>query len=761
MRKRRVVQGLTTLFVLVSLNSFAQNNSQPNKPVVRPQIVPPKVPALEIAPVHDMVSMAAAQGQIHSQVLAGFQDLKARVGSIPQPAADQRPNVLEPWIVVPGPRLADQANAVGNPNITQLAPMASIFANGDQLGSQHGGQSVNDWTIFNAAFFSDPPPGWQDPSDNVALAGLFNVNLSMTSPDPVATLLPTNGGVVGVTATGALAVTSPTVQLVIPCYYLTGWGAFPEDHAHFEVKIELQDTTSRWNQVGWFALDLFAPGASAAGYTSPAGLTAPPTVMNVGAGLSAVPWTIPFALPQVANTLRINLYAALYNVETSATTPDWTFPSPVIYSAGQPDQQLVGKIVSDSTVGHNWDQNQPFQIVLLPTGIGSMPVMPYTIIYIPPGNNSEVNFTTTTSYGDTIQFQYQGQSSTQLANVQGSSFTIGPNTIGFAGIQGNATVGSQTTQTGTLQTTSVNQESLQIASSWTSGWDIKTNNEANPPPAGDKVQRWDEPFWDDLIDVISNPLFAIWAYPALPDQSAFSAAQIIAYGGGGMADYPLRVGDLFFAEANRTNYQTSDGSITLTPSQCNALISLDPFYQGGAWQGVAPGTGRAAPLRSPGGGIGPGTTWSYDFKDTTTGGNTTTSQTLTSGQVAYQSSFTLANFGATAGPVTMNGGSTQQQTTTTTLTTQYQAQNALTVSAGTEIKGQIGDSAQLKAITVSRDLIFGGIMFQDANEPSTGFLLHVISVAGSNVVAPNKGLPPGGHSVVATKPVARFTRIIH
>ena len=83
--------------------------------------------------------------------------------------------------------------------------------------------------------------------------------------------------------------------------------------------------------------------------------------------------------------------------------------------------------------------------------------MPYTIIYIPPGSNSEVNFTTTTSYGDTIQFQYQGQSSTQLANVQGSSFTIGPSTVAFAGIQGNATVGSQTTQTGTLQATSVNQ----------------------------------------------------------------------------------------------------------------------------------------------------------------------------------------------------------------------------------------------------------------------------------------------------------------
>jgi hypothetical protein len=279
---------------------------------------------------------------------------------------------------------------------------------------------------------------------------------------------------------------------------------------------------------------------------------------------------------------------------------------------------------------------------------------------------------------------------------------------------------------------------------------LKTSAESNPPPAGDQVQRWDEPFWDDRIDVISNPIFAIWDYPALQDMPAFSAAQIIAYGEGGINDYLLRVGDLYLAATEGRSYETEDGVITLSPSQCQALISLDPFYQGGAWQGVAPGPQRAAPLRSPGGGIGPGTAWTFDFKNTQTATNTPSTQSQTSSAVAYQSSFSLSNISASGGPLTVGGSATQQQTTTNTVTIQYQTQSAISVSFGTEVKGQIGDSDQLSSIEVYQDLIFGGIMFQDTNEPNTGRLIEIIARF------PN-GVAPGGHLVVVTKPVVPKT----
>ena len=616
--------------------------------------------------------------------------------------------------------------------ITQLAPIASIFANGDQLGNRHGGNNVDDWKIFNAGFFSDPPAFWQNDSGG-PLTGIFNSTLAMTSPTPVATTTPNGAGLAGVTVQGALVVGGNVISLVIPCYYLPGWGAFIFNHAHFEVQVEQLNSSGQWSPMTRAALDMFANGATAAGYTPPAGVA--DTVINVaGSTPYSMPWIVPIALPNVANTLRVDLYAELYNTDVSTTAPDWSFPNGLIYApqVGQQlfDHQNVGTIISDATAGHNWDVSPAFQVIIAPTYFGQMHALPYTIIYTPPGNNSDVQFTTTSTYGTAMGFQVQNQTQTQVANVVGESFKIEEkDTFNLAGvnlgINESGTFGNQITTTSTVQTQTNNTETLTINSS------LKTTFEENiakgnpPPPAGDQVQRWEEPFWGDLIDVIINPVFAIWSYPSLGvGEPAFSAAQVIAYGQGSQSDLLLPVSSLYYAVLDGTNYTVLSTTNTFTPQECAALLNLDPFYSGGAWQGASLDPARFALISAPGNFL-PNVSRKYDSTETTS----YQSQLQVTGQsgnaTANQSQNSVA-LGGTIGPITGSATVNNQQTTTTTIQVQYQSQVQTNIGDSVESVVTIQDSASLGSMKIYQDLVFGGLAVQDPNEPNTGPLIQLV-----------------------------------
>jgi hypothetical protein len=728
--------------LLAGVTGVAQNGDtslhpplQNKQAVVPPTIIPLNLPTLKIAPVHDLDSLQAAQRQTHNQVLAALQDLISRNGpKIPQVASPQPVYGLRP-----GLGLFDQTNLAGNAIITQLAPIASIFANGDQLGNRHGGNNVDDWKIFNAGFFSDPPAFWQNDS-GAPLTGIFNSTLAMTSPDPVATTTPNGSGLVGVTVQGALVVGGNVVSLVIPCYYLPGWGAFIFNHAHFEVQVEQLNSSGQWSQMTRAALDMYANGATATGYTPPTGV--PDTVINVAGNTPySMPWIVPIALPDVANTLRVDLYAELYDTDESVTSPGWSFPNGSVYASQvgqQPlDHQNVGTIISDATAGHNWDTSPAFQVIIAPTYFGQMHALPYTIIYTPPGNNSDVQFKTTSTYGTMMGFQVQNQTQVQVANVVGQSFKIGAN-YSFnlagvdlgpnsqAGINAAATFGNQITTTSTVQTQTNNTETLTINSSLATTFEENVAKGNPPPPAGDQVQRWEEPFWGDMIDVIINPVFAIWSYPSLGEgEPAFSAAQVIAYGQGSQSDLLLPVNSLYYAVLVGTNYTVPSTTNTFTPQECAALLNLDPFYSGGAWQGASLDPARFVLISAPGNSL-PNVSRKYDSTETTS----YQSQLQVTGQygntTANQSGQNSATFGGNIGPISGSATLNQQQTATTNIQVQYQSQVQTNIGNSVESVVTIQDSASLGSMKVYQDLVFGGLAVQDPNEPNTGPLIQIV-----------------------------------
>jgi hypothetical protein len=694
--------------------------------VARPPFEPLHLAPYKVAPVQDIAGLKTAQSQAHSQVLAALKDLTNRIGSTlqasPAPSATGSSNPA--W-----GGLSGQANLAGNDTMSILAPLASLFANGDQLGNVASGP-VPDWQIFNAAFFSDPPNDWlNDAGSNYP--GIFDCAMAMTSPQFVATTTANGSAVAGANIAGATVVPGNAVCLIIPCYYVPGWGFETYDHAHFEVQIERLNSSGQWAPMTRCALDMYYGnpfGPPAGVYTPPQGV--PETVINVGGSYPySLPWIVNIALPQVANTLRVDVYAELYDSSVSAAAPQEAFPNQRVYPI-QPgrqttDHQGIGTITYDPVAGHDWDVSPAFQVLVLPSYFGQAHALPYNLIYIPPGNKSDVKITEAASYGTTMSFQVGNQTQTILANVSGSSFSLaGDATYSLAGVNLGAkvsgTTGNQLTTTTQVQAQTNNQETLTLTSSLTQTTDIPINQVVNPPPAGDAFQRWQEPFWGDTIDLILNPVFAVWNCPSAgPGSPAFSAAQVISYQGG-QSDCLLPLYALANSAQAGTNCIVPKTSISFTPQECASWLSLDPFYSGGVWQGAALNPARFAPVGTLVD-LAANDSRQYNSTISSTSQSSTSVTGQTTGSTANQSQ-NSGNVALTLGPISPTLAGNEQQTVTTNIQVQYQSQAQTNIGSTVTSIVTIQDTAGLGSISVYLDLMFGSLAVQDTNEPNTGSL---------------------------------------
>ncbi len=684
------------------LSAYGNNLKAVRTGAAHPVLSPLRLPMLRLASSSDFASLAANQSQIHARVSAVQHVFPTPVWHSGSSSYFSR----QPYNRNAHNQFGGQSDPSSNPpGVNDLAPIVSMFASGNRLGDLAGGTNVPTKQIASATFFSDPDPNWSASSTG---PGIIGSSMQRSTGTVSTTLASSNtGGVSPLTPTFFVPVNSTRVNLVVPCYYLMGYGGEIYDHAHFELKVEYEGTTPGvWQTLTTAALEWGNTG----GYNAPGGI--PDTIINPpdledGKGYA---WTIPIVLPAVASTLRVDVYIALYQSGQFAYPNERVDPNqPNVGIPGSYDVNQVGSPFSNGTIiagsRHKWLASAPFQVVLLPTQLLSADDMPYGIIYAPPGNQSKETLESIQSSGVGTSFSVGNQSSTQVANVQGTSFTLGVK-ASFAGVpmDTGVTLSSNSTQTSGLTSADNQTESLSLTTSWQSGWTIRAPS--NPQlPANDALQGSQQPYWNDHIIVIPHPVYAVWNYASSAGQPGYSAAQLIAYDKRGE---PISIRDLAIG-AGGSGY--SDGVLSLTPAECAALLALDPFYVAG-WQGATPPAGRAVPASSDPTAVSGSTSWSFESK-TLSQSTQSNSQSQGTSQGQGSGSSTTVGFN-----VAGSGASFQNsQSTVNTLTTTYTATQSNTTGSGIEVSGEVRDTGTLPSnIHVWLDTVFGGVMFQDPNE---------------------------------------------
>lgn len=539
----------------------------------------------------------------------------------------------------------------------------------------------------------------------------------------------------------------------------------------------------QWTQLTNAALDIYAAAYDTPnnGYTPPQGV--PDTIVtfandayNVsppqgfpatvfapeGEGGRGV-WSFPVVLPQTVDSLRIAVYAALYSTPEDwaevgglAGAPAGEFPS-VAYYADQlglpdtesrqneistitahppPDPAGAGRIASEPGDTHLWDYSPTFTIGIAPTAFLPAGYMVYTVMYMPPGDQSSVAFQTSESYSTSVSYQLNGQNTTTATSVTSDQLTLGTKTVSYFGIDlsdlkdaAGITFSSGFTATETVQGTTQFQE--QFTQSATATWGLGSCGKGwtvtNPPPPGDALTSvWQEPFWQDTIVVLPSPIFAVWNAPPIGGAQALSAVQVLGFANQGAIDpIALQVSDLYCHVLSNSRLYVffPDFVFELSPQDCAVLLNLDPFFAGATWN-----YGAGAPTMWQGEQpdlVDPSRFVRYLIGNSTTlpagkplpGSLTATvAQQLQAEQIANSSASSQASTTTAINLGTVVSASQQNQQQTTVAMT-YQSQVTQNASTSVESCFTLLDSGGLNFVEVYYDALYGGFCFWDPNQP--------------------------------------------
>jgi hypothetical protein len=414
-------------------------------------------------------------------------------------------------------------------------------------------------------------------------------------------------------------------------------------------------------------------------------------------------------------------------------------------------------------------------ITVVPAAFLQMNVLPYTIVYRPPGDMSSGTFTVTDSFGSSMTTG----SNTTIDNSKGFEQSLGiqDDTKITALIFSIQQTDNQTeTTTGSWDTNAVIGRGLMTSSSHSVMRSFTVGSgspDANIFPASSYVvpntctgsnytsagcsvkpaETYDQqPFWEDRIVFLLHPQAALW------DFNGTAGVQLL-----GASDFDsasVRDLDTCSHNSGQNAWHLSNGD-WLTPLDCLQLVRLDPFYGAGQWidpsfsgRGVFVGSGTYG--RDP---LNPSGTASVKFSDIfnyqtqqTTNGTATYNAGVTDVigfswseglNLGYQYSIGSGlNVGFSAG-VTVNSG--QKSTTGTSMKVQYTQSTIATDTHATEIDGVLADDHDFDTpdcqqnsgkcyqpkVRVFIDSLFGSYIFQDpdaaCNVRSPGCRMSVIA----------------------------------
>jgi hypothetical protein len=555
------------------------------------------------------------------------------------------------------------------------------------------------------------------------------------------------------------------------------WG----NHGHYEMKVQVLQANSDgtvaidpntkqpvWKDASPIArLDLFGPGAT--NLTLPTNSSQPASSGGTAQGDLAAPATF----TQVANIVRIGFRFFLGDTRDSGLLPEQTIA--VLNTSGQNRGGTPGQYISVpvnypviSDENKAWAFTRPLEIDIPPSELIQFAYAPIAILYAPPGDSSTASYQIHNSYAAKIAFgknwsnEYKTSNTSTFALQQ--QFGIDLNGI----LRTNAGLSASTKPTQEWDssqwnsgcTTLGNQEVILLGSTEqitrTLSWgkpqppsaskptaSTPSGSFSTPPgstPPGSTPNTAMVPFWCDVIILVAHPQFAIWDYEAavMGDGPGLNALQMIGQLPGYSAVSIAQLSEIISNWATgTTQYETGWNKapyfpVPLTPYECTSLLSLDPFWVA-QWQGW-PGTqavstrgsnpvtdsgGRAAFIWGGRCGLNAGQA-TVQVILSQEGDNTSTMQVDYASRVdsAFKSTVsadgtitvTPINFGVTA-----TAGQTSENSAELDLS--FRSSNEGDLKNQVQIHGSLNNSESEIYVTTYRDLLYGGMMFQDVGEP--------------------------------------------
>jgi hypothetical protein len=270
----------------------------------------------------------------------------------------------------------------------------------------------------------------------------------------------------------------------------------------------------------------------------------------------------------------------------------------------------------------------PFDVTLAPSAAYQVDVLPYTIVYAPPGDQSSEDYTIASSYGTSLSVASTTNRSNSITDQQDSSVkasfkaTFGVPLFTSAEIDMSGTQSWDTTTSygfGRTAMSQTQQSSVETFSQDLGGpavdplqtpgdgqvCAVKTGATGLPTPDCSQVSQapngdyWHEPFWRDTFYLLVHPQFAAWSYNgqerdvllgAVPGLFSIDVRHLALCAAGVPTDAAgVPSCQLAYNDVSRTSggYTSHSGTLNLSADEAANLLLLDPFYSGG---------GQSAPL---------------------------------------------------------------------------------------------------------------------------------------------------------------------
>lgn len=384
----------------------------------------------------------------------------------------------------------------------------------------------------------------------------------------------------------------------------------------------------------------------------------------------------------------------------------------------------------------------PFQLIVQPLALAQLKVMPYTLIYQPPGDASKATFSTTTSFGISmaVDSKLATNQSTTVDNKGTETLSLGLSNFGIGDLLGkvgnisdafsSATSWDKSTKLGVGTISDVATNSTTTFSSTMS---LQLSNSSLTPGATGTYSG--EPFWSDTFVLLVHPQVGFWQLGGVPVISMLAAAGTPA------APELLEptVADLDTCARQAAPYTagiplpgTSD---VLNKDECAQLLTLDPFYVLGQSLPSLASNPRAVRVGGTDYGVDPLTsadlaptmsqviTYASTAAVTSVGSYTATVTDVLSSQGT--ATISLGLFGISGSDKLDN---TETTTSSTDWTVTLQSSFTATAQSSTSLTGALDDHHGLKGdgsflparphVEVYQDTLFGSFMFQDPSAPA-------------------------------------------
>jgi hypothetical protein len=376
---------------------------------------------------------------------------------------------------------------------------------------------------------------------------------------------------------------------------------FGGNHAHFGVKFQQLLLDPQGNLLPDENGDIPAwqdvPGASAEvdlyGPNSTNSFGGPPAGATIAGPGESVQQTVmvPVNLANVQTALRFQFCCWLG--DTNDDGPNSWDPGPMESIGGLQSGGIVFSEYPTDAADGDYANLCQLVILVIPSDLLQLKVMPVGLVYCPPGSASSATF----SYGTTNSLTWGFSDSLGNSYIADNSSTFslqnsdkGGVTFGFKSENYNISFGvndgSQTEQSWDYGTssgiTSLVENAYTVTLTDVAGYTV-TPTPSNPLP-GDTASPSQQAFQTDTFMLLVRPQLAVWAYPGL------NAVQLL---GSWPGLYPAVVTDLAAAMVGTQGYPVtsspppgSNSSPILDANDCANLLSLDPFYVA-QWQGAA------------------------------------------------------------------------------------------------------------------------------------------------------------------------------